>query len=528
MKRLIAIACLLIGVLSCQDPGLAEKVAASRYTGGDNQARPIFGLTGGNVPVWNGVNVDYEPGALDLSNSNSVQNALGVVNGGTGATTQQGAITALTDAGSAPAGDYLRTDGTNAGFSLLLASDLSGTVSVSHGGTGASTQQGAINDLTDAGKAPAGDYLRTDGTNAGFSALLASDLSGQVSVSNGGTGASTQQGAINDLTDAGSAASGTYLRDNGTNAGFSSILSADLPVIPVDGGGTGAQNPNGALTNLLPSQSGNGGKFLETDGSTTYWNTSTSTTSLVFDAGTFSLPTCSGGTPQMYFSNDSAVGWACDGTTWHPLLGGGLVGTQPPAAATFGSVNNDGGATIADSAGCLLIKGVNDGAGPNMRGFTLGNDSGTASVQATLWPFSPSPGSAISTENPDHFVGLRESSSGKMYGIGFEVAIGTVGTDRWKTVGTTYKWTSNSAFTQPQTFTVGSSTPGAQLVFRVRRNSSTVFTDWQVGLNSNNWQTIGSDALTDAFTTAPDQVIIGTNGQNAVPVLLICHFANLP
>jgi hypothetical protein len=43
--------------------------------------------------------------------------------------------------------------------------------------------------------------------------------------------------------------------------------------IDVANGGTGASTANGALTNLLPSQTGNNGKFLSTDGTNTLWST---------------------------------------------------------------------------------------------------------------------------------------------------------------------------------------------------------------------------------------------------------------
>jgi hypothetical protein len=42
--------------------------------------------------------------------------------------------------------------------------------------------------------------------------------------------------------------------------------------IDVANGGTGASTANGAITNLLPSQTGNTGKFLSTDGTNTLWS----------------------------------------------------------------------------------------------------------------------------------------------------------------------------------------------------------------------------------------------------------------
>ena len=50
----------------------------------------------------------------------------------------------------------------------------------------------------------------------------------------------------------------------------SQITNGQLPVVR---GGTGASTPDGALTNLLPSQTSQAGKVLATDGSNTYWAT---------------------------------------------------------------------------------------------------------------------------------------------------------------------------------------------------------------------------------------------------------------
>lgn len=44
-------------------------------------------------------------------------------------------------------------------------------------------------------------------------------------------------------------------------------------VLPISMGGTGSATPNGALSGLLPLQTGNSGKFLATDGMNTYWGT---------------------------------------------------------------------------------------------------------------------------------------------------------------------------------------------------------------------------------------------------------------
>jgi hypothetical protein len=113
----------------------------------------------------------------------------------------------------------------------INASDIStGTLPVSRGGTGASTQQGALNAI--AASTASGQYLRGNGTNVTMSAIQASDVptlnqnttgtasnvTGVVAVANGGTGATTL-------------ASG-YLKGNGASA---VTTSATVPAADVTG-----------------------------------------------------------------------------------------------------------------------------------------------------------------------------------------------------------------------------------------------------------------------------------------------------
>jgi len=98
---------------------------------------------------------------------------------------------------------------------------------ITDGGTGQSTQQGAINALT--GTQTNKYYLRSDGTNATLSPLNVSDFSGVLGITNGGTGQNTQQGAINAL--AGAVTSGYFLRGDGTDVKMGAIQSSDLPYI---------------------------------------------------------------------------------------------------------------------------------------------------------------------------------------------------------------------------------------------------------------------------------------------------------
>lgn len=82
-----------------------------------------------------------------------------------------------------------------------------------------------------------------------------------------------------------------------TSLGLGSIATQDSNSVSITGGsvtgitdlavadgGTGASTADGALTNLLPSQSGESGKYLTTDGTNTSWGDPTPTTAQVLAA----------------------------------------------------------------------------------------------------------------------------------------------------------------------------------------------------------------------------------------------------
>lgn len=106
--------------------------------------------------------------SVDLSTD--VTGVLPVANGGTGESTQQAAITNLS--GTQIAGEYLRSDGTNTLLAPLQAGDLTGTVPIIHGGTGETTAPLAINALLPSQTGNAGDVLTTNGTVAAWTPPL--------------------------------------------------------------------------------------------------------------------------------------------------------------------------------------------------------------------------------------------------------------------------------------------------------------------------------------------------------------------
>ncbi len=76
----------------------------------------------------------------------------------------------------------------------------------------------------------------------------------------------------------------------GANAGNVVVSAIDLTtdigasILPIANGGTGSATAIGALTNLLPSQGGNSGKFLTTNGTTSSWGSPVTSVGLALPA----------------------------------------------------------------------------------------------------------------------------------------------------------------------------------------------------------------------------------------------------
>jgi hypothetical protein len=165
-------------------------------------------------------------GALSgVSLATQVSGTLPIANGGTGATTRQDAIDALVD--STTSGSYLRGNGTDVIMSTIQAADVP-TLNQNTTGTASNITATSNSTLTTlsslslAGSQVSGN-ISGDATN----------VTGTVAIANGGTGQTTQQAAINALTNV-SAATAEYVLTKDTATG-NAIFKA------VSGGGGGAE-----------------------------------------------------------------------------------------------------------------------------------------------------------------------------------------------------------------------------------------------------------------------------------------------
>jgi len=109
----------------------------------------------------------------------------------TGASTLTGAVTAT----AGVTGPITSSSATITGGTITGITDLT----VADGGTGASTAAGALNNLLPSQVSAANKYLQSDGTNASWDAvsLSTADITGTLAVANGGTGVTTSTGTTN-------------------------------------------------------------------------------------------------------------------------------------------------------------------------------------------------------------------------------------------------------------------------------------------------------------------------------------------
>jgi hypothetical protein len=109
----------------------------------------------------------------------------------TGTTTLTGAVTAT----AGVSGPITSSSATITGGTITGITDLA----VADGGTGASTAAGALNNLLPSQVSAANKYLQSDGTNASWDAvsLSTADITGTLGVANGGTGVTSSTGSGN-------------------------------------------------------------------------------------------------------------------------------------------------------------------------------------------------------------------------------------------------------------------------------------------------------------------------------------------
>lgn len=213
-------------------------------------------------------------GPVTTSGTITLGGTLAITNGGTGATTATAAINNLLPAQGGNNGKVLTTNGS--------------TISWTNAATGTVTSVAASGGTTG---------LNFTGTPITSSGTLT--LDGVLAITNGGTGQTTASGAINALVPSQTGNNGRFLTTNGAVVSWASVPQGTVTSVNVSGGstgltasggpvtssgtitlggtlsiangGTGQTTASGAINALLPSQTGNNGKVLSTNGSVASW-----------------------------------------------------------------------------------------------------------------------------------------------------------------------------------------------------------------------------------------------------------------
>jgi hypothetical protein len=247
---------------------------------------------------------------------------------------------------------------------------------VTRGGTGVGTSTGSGNNVLSTSPTLVTPVLGTPTSvtlTNGTGLPLTTGVTGTLPIANGGTGATTQQAAMNAL--AGTQTANRVLRSNGTNTTLSQVaLTTDVTgTLPVASGGTGATsltannvllgNGTSALQVVAPGTSGN---VLTSNGTT--WTSAASVSS--FSAGTTGLTPSLATSGAVTLAGTLSVANGGTGATSltanNVLLGNGTGAVQVVAPGTSGNVLVSDGTTWTTAAftgGMTLITTLNPSAG---------------------------------------------------------------------------------------------------------------------------------------------------------------------
>jgi len=309
----------------------------------------------------------------------------------------------FTSAGTA--GLVLTSNGTGAPSWTSAGAGTVSSVDVSGGATGLTTSGGPItssgtitlagvlgtaNGGTNSSATPtAGAVPYGTGTAYGFTAV---GTAGQVLTSSGAgapTWTSAGAGTVSSVDVSGGTTGLTVSGGPVTSSGILTLAGT----LAITNGGTGQTTANAALNALLPSQASNSGKYLTTNGTDTSWATVSSAGTVtsvaqtftgglisvagspITSAGTLALTVAgtSGGIP--YFS--SATDWASSAVlVSNAIVVGGGAGAAPATITTGTGVTTALGINTG-TAGAFVVNG---GALGTPTSGTVTNLTGTASI----------------------------------------------------------------------------------------------------------------------------------------------------
>jgi len=329
----------------------------SNYTKSTNFATKDNLTPGDPLKVVRGTEIDTEYNNIATAVATKTDNASAAITGGAidgatvGATTPAaGAFTTLAASGTTTLAGALVGAVTQAAFNTVSTTlNLGGAATAVN--LGAATGTATVNNTTLAAKAiTASTTLAVTGT---------STLTGAVTATAGVTGPIT---------------SSSVSITGGSITGITDLAVAD--------GGTGASTAAGALNNLLPSQTSNANKYLQTDGTNASWDAVSLSTADI----TGTLGVANGGTGVTSSTGTGNVVLSNSPTLVTPTLGvatatslQGIIGNVTPAAGSFTTLGASSTATLNTlaSSGATLTGGT-------VNGMTVGATTASTGAFTTL------------------------------------------------------------------------------------------------------------------------------------------------
>ncbi len=369
----------------------------------------IFTRTGAVIAQANDYSFSQISGSAvagQLPNLQSMNGIVDIIHGGTGQITANAALNTLLPAQTGNANKVLQTDGTNTtwmglisppvssvfgrtgiitsaigdyNFSQISGSatasqlpnlqNLNGLLDIAHGGTGQITANASLNAFLPAQTGNATKYLQTDGTNTSWVAVAGG---GTVTSVFGRTGIVVA--ATNDY-------SFSQISGSATASQLPNLQSMN-GILDITRGGTGQITANAALNALLPSQTGNGTKYLQTDGTNTSW---------VSVAGGGSVTGSGTSTQVAFWSSTSALSSSTnlywDNTNSRLSIGAGSSPASALDITSSGKTINSVSSTTTDENYAVRGDATANGAGVQNIGIwgrASSNNSGNIGAIAVL------------------------------------------------------------------------------------------------------------------------------------------------
>ena len=472
----------------------------SNYTKSTNFATKDNLTPGDPLKVVRGTEIDTEFNNISTAIATKTDNSAAAITGGAidgatvGATTPAtGAFTTLAASGTTTLAGALVGAATQSAFNTVSTTlNLGGAATALN--LGAATGTATVNNTTLAAKAiTASTTLAVTGT---------STLTGAVTATAGVSGPIT---------------SSSVSITGGSITGITDLAVAD--------GGTGASTAADGLNNLLPSQTGNASKYLQTDGTNASWDAVSLSTADI----TGTLGAANGGTGV---SNNAAMTVTGSGNFAYTRTLTGTTNVTFPTTGTLATlagtetltnktINLTSNTLVATSAQILAAVTDETGTGalvfatsPTLVTPTLGVATGT-SFQGIIGNVTPAAGS---------FTTLGASSTATLNTLASSGATLTGGTINGMTVGATTA--SSGAFTTVTASTaigtasggtgLGGATPFTSGGVVYASSSSALATGSALTYDGAGVLTVGSDAVATVFNAPGDvlQFKVDSNGNS--------------